>query len=299
MKANHEKLCGAFLPINTPFKADMTVDYDALKENMSFYAKSGIHGYLALGSNAENRCLFEDEKCQILDIILENKAPEQVVMTGCIYDSTIQTVQFMKFAKQAGSDFATLLTPCYFRAQMDDATLLRYFTECAESVDLPVLLYNAPQFTGVAMNVELIERLSRHNNIWGIKNSAPTGVDEMIHLNSNEFCVMAGSASFFYPSMTKGLRGGVVSLANIRPEIGITLWQNGMRGQDEEGMVYHERMKLANKQISGTFGVPGVKAAMDLIGLNGGYPRLPLQKLNEEQYKIIKDALIEAQLLNE
>jgi 4-hydroxy-2-oxoglutarate aldolase len=83
----------------------------------------------------------------------------------------------------------------------------------------------------------------------------------------------------------------------VRPEIGIKLWQNGMRGQDEAGLEYHNRMKEANKKISGEYGVPGVKAAMDLVGLHGGYPRLPLTKLEGQDRENIKQALQEAELL--
>ncbi len=295
---DHERnLSGVFLPLNTPFNQDMSVDYGALKSNMQTYASSGVKGYLALGSNGENRCLRETEKLAVLETIVEQRAPDQIVMTGCIYDSTPLTIEFMRLAKDAGSDYATLLSPSYFRKQMTHPVLVDYFTECADSVDIPVLLYNAPGFTGVTLSPETVSVLSKHPNIAGMKDSAPSGIENFCSLNGPDFCVLAGSAGFFYTSMAHGVRGGVVSLANAFPSVGLTLWKIGLRGQDEDGLAFHNKMKEANKKISGAYGVPGVKAAMDLAGLAGGYPRKPLKRLDGSDREAVREALVEAGLL--
>lgn len=295
---NHtEKLAGVFLPVTTPFDVNMNVDEAALISNMQYYAKSEVNGYLALGSNGENRCLREEEKRRVLEIIIEHKADHQVVMTGCIYDSTVQTIEFMQTAKDLGSDYATLLSPSYFRKQMTHNVLVNYFTECAESVDIPCLLYNAPGFTGVTLSVETVETLSHHPNIVGIKDSASEGIENFCPMASTEFTVMAGSANFFYPSIKMGVKGGIVSLANVVPEVGLTLYRNGLYGQDLYADQYHEKMKHTNRRISGVYGVAGVKAAMDLVGLSGGYPRRPLQRLDGDDRVAVKLALQEAELL--
>lgn len=295
---NHqENLSGVFLPINTPFNADMSVDYDALVYNMQHYARSGVKGYLALGSNGENRCLSEQEKRKVLEVIVAERGPDQIIMTGCIYDSTPLTTEFMIFAKEAGSDYATLLTPSYFREQMTHEVLLNYFTECADLVDIPVLLYNAPRFTGVKIEPRTVFELAKHPNILGIKDSAASGIEQFCPINGPEFCVMAGSASFFYTSMALGVRGGIVSLGNVSPEVGLTLFRNGLRGQDEAGLEYHRKMDEANKRIGGDYGVPGVKAAMDLMGLAGGYPRRPLMRLEGPDRENVRQALMDAGLL--
>lgn len=291
------KLTGVFLPITTPFNRDMSVDYEALIANMSVYAQSEVKGYLALGSNGENRCLRESEKRRILETILSYKAEEQVVMAGCIYDSTELTVEFMHFVKDAGSDFATLLAPSYFRKQMTHTVLVDYFTACADSVDIPVLLYNAPGFTGVTLEYPTVAHLSTHPNIVGIKDSAPSGIENFIPLNGPDFCVMAGSANFMYPTLIRGLCGGIVSLGNIVPQKAFQLWRLGMDGGSTQGQELHDRMESANKRISGTYGVSGVKAAMDIVGLAGGYPRHPLKRLEGVDRETVRQALIEAQLL--
>lgn len=297
MNKHAEVLSGVFLPITTPFDADMNLDEAALISNMQYYAKSEVKGYLALGSNGENRCLREDEKRRVLEIIVEEKAAHQIVMTGCIYDSTVQTVEFMKTARSIGSDYATLLSPSYFRKHMTHDVLVRYFTECADSVGIPCLLYNAPGFTGVTLRVETVAELAKHPNIVGIKDSASEGIENFCPLASKNFTVMAGSANFFYPSIKLGVKGGIVSLANVVPDVGLTLYRNGLYGQDAYADQYHDKMKQTNRRISGVYGVAGVKAAMDLVGLAGGYPRRPLQRLDGEDRAAVKLALEEAELL--
>ncbi len=291
MTTNAEKLSGVFLPVTTPFNRDMSVDAGALRANMEFYAQTEVRGYLALGSNGENRCLRESEKRQVLEIILAARSSQQVVMTGCIYDSTDQTIEFMKYVKDAGSDFATLLTPSYFRKHMTHDVLTSYFTECAEAVDIPVLLYNAPGFTGVTILPETVAILAAHPNIAGMKDSAPSGIENFMQYNSDSFSVLPGSASFFYPAILKGSPGGVMSLANAFPEAGIKLWKLARQGYSIEGEAWHDTMKNLNKNISSKYGVPGVKAAMDLAGLAGGYPRRPLQPLGETERDIIRQCL--------
>ncbi|RJP24433.1 MAG: dihydrodipicolinate synthase family protein [Candidatus Omnitrophota bacterium] len=298
MASVKEKLSGVFLPITTPFNEDMRIDYAALKANMAFYAKTEIRGYLVLGSNGENRCLNEEEKREVLETVLSLRDPNQVVMVGCIYDSTVLTVDFMRFVKSGGADFATLLSPSYFRKFMTHDVLVDYFTECAESVDIPVLLYNAPGFTGVTLLPETVGVLSEHPNIVGMKDSAASGIEHFSKFIDADFSVLAGSIGFLYSSMTHGVKGGVASLGNAFPDAAVQLWKYGMRGQDQTGQALQELLKTANEKISGVYGVPGVKAAMDLAGLGGGYPRKPLKRLEGEGREAVRQALIDAGLIS-
>ena len=120
-------LSGVFAPITTPFTETGKVNYEGLKQNMKRYAASKINGYLALGSNGENKSLNMEEKFKVLEIIVKNKAPNQVVMTGCIAESTVETIYIAKKAQEIGTDFITLLPPNYFKSQMTDPVLATYF----------------------------------------------------------------------------------------------------------------------------------------------------------------------------
>jgi 4-hydroxy-2-oxoglutarate aldolase len=161
-----KNLMGVFAPITTPFDEKGEVAYNKLIDNMKFYAKSGLKGYLALGSNGENKSLTTEEKTKVLDTIIKHKGTNQFVMAGCIFESTKETIEFAKIAEGLGSDFITLLPPSYFKKEMTDGVLFRYFSDVANNVKKPCLVYNAPQFCGgTVLSVSLIKDLAKHPNI--------------------------------------------------------------------------------------------------------------------------------------
>jgi len=299
MKSYKEDLSGVFLPITTPFLKDETVDWDGLKRNMSFYAKSKARGFLALGSNGENKALDEDEKLRILETVLKYKASHQRVIAGCFTETTRQAINFIKKVESIGTDYVALLPPNYFRSQMTDDLLEGYFSECADVSGKPILLYNAPGFSGVTLSPKLLVKLSEHRNIVGIKDSAPYGIERFIEVAPDHFAVLAGSINFLFPALLMGATGGVISLANSFPDLTHELYLLGKENNIDEGKRLHFRLSSLNKKISGTYGVSGVKATMDLVGLVGGLPRRPLLGLKKEEKEKLKEELKGAGLLRE
>ena len=283
---------GVFAPITTPFDEKGEVAYDKLKENMKFYAKSGLKGYLALGSNGENKSLSNNEKERVLETIIKNKGPEQVVMAGCIFESTKETIEFARIAQGLGADFITLLPPSYFKKEMTDPVLLRYFSDVASSVTTPCLVYNAPQFCGgTTLSVSLVKEIAKHPNIVGLKDSSTGNIESFLLAVRDTFNVMPGSANFFVNGLIMGAPGGVISLANVFPEITCKLYNLTVSKKYEEAFKLNEKVIQLNKSVSGSGGVAAVKYAMDLAGLYGGNPRLPLLPLSDDLRKKIEDYL--------
>jgi 4-hydroxy-2-oxoglutarate aldolase len=281
---NDKKLAGVFAPISTPFTVEGKVDYEELEKNMGVYAKSGIKGYLALGSNGENKSLTNDEKLDILKMIIDNKASEQVVMAGCIFESTAETIDMGKKMTHLGADFLTLLPPSYFKKQMTDDVLCKYFSDVADSVDIPCLVYNAPQYAGgVVLSVGLLKRCASHKNIAGVKDSSTGNIESILFALRDKFSVMAGSINNFFQAMTMGGVGGVLSLANSFPGICVELYSMLAEKKFAEAIELNDKALRLNKAISGRGGVASVKYAMDLAGLAGGVPRLPLLPLDDEE----------------
>jgi 4-hydroxy-2-oxoglutarate aldolase len=277
------RLTGVFVPISTPFSAGEEVDYGALRFNVECYAASGVKGYLALGSNGENRSLTEEEKLRVLETILSHKGRGQVVMAGATYDAQRDTERFLDAAAGLGADFGLVLSPGYFRKQMTDEVLFRYFSTVAEKSPVPLLLYNAPGFCGVTLSPALVNRLAGHPNIVGMKESAASGIEQFLAFENDGFHVLAGSANFLFPAMMAGSLGGTVSLANTFPAVALELFRCGQERDSERGVPLQERVTRINKAISGPYGPPGVKAAMNLAGLRGGIPRRPLLPLDAAQ----------------
>jgi len=284
---------GVFAPITTPFDEKGEVAYNKLIDNMKFYAKSGLKGYLALGSNGENKSLTTEEKTKVLDTIIKHKGTNQFVMAGCIFESTKETIEFAKIAEGLGSDFITLLPPSYFKKEMTDGVLLRYFSDVANNVKKPCLVYNAPQFCGgTVLSVSLIKDLAKHPNIIGVKDSSnAANIESYLFAVRDSFNVIPGSANFFMNALFMGANGGVISLANIFPDMTCQLYDLVVAKKYEEAFKLNEKVIQTNKSVSGTGGVAAVKYAMDLAGLHGGNPRLPLLPLGDDVKKKIEDYL--------
>jgi len=292
------RMAGVFVPISTPFAEDESVRFSALGYNMERYAASGVLGYLALGSNGENRSLTEDEKYQVLDCIVRCKGKDQVVMAGATYDAQRDTEHFLKRAADIGADFGLVLSPGYFRKLMTEEVLFRYFSTVADTSPLPIVLYNAPGFCGVTLTPGLVARLAQHPNIVGMKDSATSGIENFLPAQSESFRVLAGSANFLFAAMMGGSVGGTVSLANSFPEVALQLFRYGQARDEHRGLLFQERVTRINQAISGPYGPAGVKAAMNLAGFHGGIPRRPLLPLTKAQVENLRTLFVKEGLIS-
>jgi len=297
VKEMAKALSGIFAPITTPF-VDEEVSIEQLRENMKKYASSSLTGIFALGSNGESKSLTEDEKIKTLQVILEGKGANQLVMAGTGYESTRETIRFSKKVADAGVDFVSVVTPSYFKKRLTDDAMIRYYTDIADAVPIPVLAYNAPGFTGMTLTPKVIGELAGHPNIAGMKDSSTGNMNNyIIAAGGASFCVLAGTISTLFSALPIGATGGVVSLADAFPEPPCDLYHKFVSGDMDGARELHFKLYALNRAVSGSFGVAGVKYAMELGGLNGGAPRLPLLPLKEEDKQAIRDAVEKAGLL--
>ena len=290
-----DKISGIFAPINTPFQ-DEEVAIDHLKENMRKYKETPLNGFLVLGSNGENKSLTEDEQVKILEVVLEEKAGHQLVMAGAGHESTRQTIAASKRAAELGVDFVSLVSPSYFKKSLTDSALISYYTDVAEAVPIPVLAYNAPGFTGITISPKVIETISRHPNIAGMKDSSPGGIAGYLEVCGDDFDVLSGTMSTLFLGLALGASGGVISLANAFPHPCCDLYKKFKSGDVDGARKLHSKLFALNQAVSGKFGVAGVKYAIEVAGYFGGPPRLPLLPLKDDDKKFIKDAIAKAGL---
>ena len=284
-----QKVRGVFAPISTPF-IDDEVAFDRFKENIKKYSQTPLNGYLVLGSNGESKSLTEEEKLKLLEIVLQEKAAHQLVMAGTGYESTRQTIAFSKKAQALGADLVSLVTPSYFKKSLTDDALIGYYTQVAEALSIPVFAYNAPGFTGLTLSAAVIEALSQHPNIGGMKDTSPAGLAGYLEVCGDDFDVLAGSMNTLFIGLSLGASGGVISLANAFPEPCCALYEAFISGDITTARQVHSRLFRLNKAVSGASGVAGVKYAMELAGYHGGNPRLPLLPIKDADKQRIKDA---------
>jgi 4-hydroxy-2-oxoglutarate aldolase len=291
-------LQGIFPPIPTPF-VDGKVACSQLADNIAKWNTTGLKGYVAFGSNGEYVYLSEEEKLEVVKTVVKSAAPGMKVIAGTGCESTWQTIQLTNACARLGAHAALVVTPFYYGARMDDAALFRHFTAVADQADVPILIYNVTKFTHINVGVGLVAKLSRHPNIIGIKdsNGNVSALGEMIATADKDFSVLVGTAGALFGALTLGAVGGVLALANVAPEACVQILNRVKEGQVEAARKLQLRMLPVNTAVTATYGVPGLKAALDMLGYFGGDPRPPLLPASEKEQSEIREILKKAELL--
>lgn len=285
-----DMLKGIFAPIVTPFDSVERIRYDAMRDNILRYNGTGLRGYMPLGSNGEFQGLDDVECVEVLKTVCRYKSADKVVVGGCGRESAHKTVEFIKLIADFGLDLAFVLPPHYFAAQMTADHLLRYYSRVADESPIPIVLYNAPKFaSGLALEPELVARLSAHENIAAVKNSSATPDREYVEAaKRDDFAVLAGNIFRLYPGLEQGVTGGVVSTASYLPEYCCRLFDLYIEGEFSETKRLHSFLTELSAAGIGPMGVPGVKLGMDLRGLAGGHVRNPLMDATPRQRDKVK-----------
>ena len=176
-----------------------------------------------------------------------------------------------------------IVTPHYYRGQMNPATLILHYRTIADASPIPIILYNVPANTNVDMDAATIIELARHENIAGIKDSSGNlaKMGEVIQAVRPDFAFLAGSGSFLFPALSIGAKGGVPALANVAPRECVKLYESFQRGDYETARDLQLSLIKLNGAVSTRWSVPGLKAALDEMDYYGGPPRLPLLPLGD------------------
>ena len=286
-------LSGVFPALTTPFAGDGSVSLADLKHNIQQYNRTGLAGYVVIGSTGESVLLKKTEIEEILATVKEAAAPGKKLIAGTGAESTAETIERTKRAAELGYDAALVKTPYYYKQSYKADVLIAHYRRVADASPIPVLLYSVPQFTGIALEPPEVVALADHPNIIGIKESSGNvqRIAEIIAGVSPGFQVLVGSAATIYPSFAVGARGAILALGSALPEKCVELYELFRRGQHEKARDLQTTVLRASKLIVSECGIAGVKYTMDQRSYRGGVPRLPLLPLQEEQKKRISGFL--------
>ena len=284
---------GIYTPIITPFTGEEKVDYTKMKHNLSKWGETELDGIVVLGSNGEFVYLSEEEKYEVVDFAVKNFNKDKKVIVGVSNESTIHTIEAAKKAADLGADAVLVLPPHYYKGAMKEEILYRYFTDVADESPVPMMLYNMPGNTGINLTSGLIARLSKHPNIAGIKDTGGNIVQiaETVRDTEEDFSVFAGNTGYLMAALCVGARGATLALANILPNDCCRLVRLVKEGKIEEARKEQQRLLRITTLVTGKYGVPGLKAAMDMLGYEGGKPRRPLLEAGKEAKEEIRREL--------
>ena len=253
-----------------------------------------------MGSNGEYVYLSEDEKRTLVEKTVQMTPEHMLVIAGTGCESTKETIELTRDCADLGAHAALVVTPHYYSGRMNEAAMLAYFTAVADQSPIPILLYNVPKFTHVNMTFRLVSQLSSHPNIVGIKDSTGNVIQlgEFANNVGPDFSLLVGTAGALFGGLTIGCVGGVLALANVAPELCVRIYEYVKQGDYEAAKQLQLKMIPVNQAVTATYGVPGLKTAMDMLGYFGGAPRPPLLPSSEKDKSEIREILIKAELLS-
>lgn len=292
-------LAGLFPPIPTPFKENGDVDYGHLQTNLNRWNQEPLNGYVLGGSNGEYVFLTPEERVETVRVVRQVMPPGRLLIAGSAMESTRDTIALTRRLAEAGANVAIVVTPSYYKGRMTAAALENHYRQVADASPIPVMLYNVPANTGVDMPAQVAINLATHPNILGMKESGGdvAKIGFMVQETSDDFQILAGSAGFLLGALAVGAVGGVAALANIAAGPLARMAEAFHRGDMAGARTIQLPLIEANTSVTARFGVPGLKAAMDMLGYYGGPVRSPLLPLPEEDKAALRKVLVKAGML--
>jgi len=222
------------------------------------------------------------------------------LLAGSAMESTRATIDLTRRMAEAGAGAALVVTPSYYKARMNGAALEHHYRQVADASPIPLVLYNVPANTGVDMPAQTVINLAAHPNIIGMKESGGdvTKIGFMVQETPDDFQILAGSAGFLLGALAVGTVGAVSALANIAARPLARMMDAFHRGDLAAARALQLPLIEANTAVTSRFGVPGLKAAMDMLGYYGGPLRSPLLPLSDEDKAALRKVLVKTGLLS-
>lgn len=282
-------LTGSITAVVTPFNADESIDFESLERILNFQLEQGTKGIVVAGTTGEGYALEPEELFELVQFSnkIINKRVPLIAGTGTLV--TKKTIQLSQLAQQAGADALLVINPYYNKPS--DEFLMQHFTQVANSVDLPIILYNVPGRTGFNMSAQLVINLAQScSNIVAIK-EASGNVEQIVDIIQNApagFKVYSGDDSLAYTVISLGGHGCISVCANLIPSAFAQLCDLAYQGDLESAKeLHHQYAELFSANFIDTNPVP-VKTAMAKYGLCQNQFRAPFyswqNQLKKEQY---------------
>lgn len=284
------------LPFPTPFDARGELDAAALRTNIARWSETGVTGYVALGSTGERVHLDEAEALEVIETARACVPDHLVLVAGVGQHSTRASIREARRAADAGADALLVITPHFYRGAMSGDALVAHFEAVADAAPVPVVIYSIPQNTGVTLAPETVGRLSRHENIVGLKESSGDVVAfvEMSRaVGDSDFSMLTGHGSALHAALAAGASGAILAVACAVPRFCVALARAVESGDAGGARLMQRKLIPLARALTTRFGVGGLKAALDALGYAGGAVRAPLRMPDEVGRREIEGLLAE------
>ncbi|MCX8055172.1 MAG: 4-hydroxy-tetrahydrodipicolinate synthase [Ignavibacteria bacterium] len=285
-------LIGTTTAIVTPFKSDLSIDYDRFKRLLDFQLENGVKNICVCGSTGESATMTAKEKLSLIVAAVEHVGKDATIIAGTGSNDTRATIDLTILAKESGADAALLVAPYYNKPSQEG--LFQHYAAIAENVDMPLIIYNVPSRSGVNISAETQIKLAKsYKNIVATKEASGDldQISEIIKYAPGKFTVLAGDDSLAVPTILFGGKGVVSVISNYAPKIFSQMVNLALDGDYQSAMnIHYDLLDLFALNFVETNPIP-VKAALVLMGMIEEYYRLPLIPMRPENKKLLQKAL--------
>lgn len=282
---------GAGIAIITPFNADGSINYDKLGEIIDYQIENGTDAIIICGTTGEASTMTDDEHRDCIRFAVKHTAGRVPVIAGAGSNDTKYAVELSKEAEEAGADALLHVTPYYNKTTQNG--LIAHFTAIADSVNIPLVLYNIPGRTGMNMEVSTVKELARHRNIAAIKEASGniSYAAKLIAECGDMIDIYSGNDDMIVPLMSLGAKGVISVLSHVLPRQTHDMVQLCLDNNFAEATKLQiEYLDLVNSLFIEVNPIP-VKEAMNMLGWSTGSCRLPLCEMTEEHKAVLRAAL--------
>jgi 4-hydroxy-tetrahydrodipicolinate synthase len=287
---------GSMVALVTPFK-DGKVDRTSLEGLVEFHVEHGTSGIVPCGTTGESATLSHEEHEDVIKAVIKAVNKRVPVIAGTGSNSTEEAVRLTRAAEKSGADGALMISPYYNRPTQEG--IYQHYKKVADSVGIPIIIYNIPGRTGSKIEPETLARLSEIKNVAGVK-EATGSVDQaidVIRLCGDRLAVYSGEDSLTFSLMALGGKGVISTVANIVPKEMSQLTEDCLKGNWERGREFQFKlMPLIRAVFLETNPIP-IKTALSLMGKCTGELRLPLTPMSEGALKKMRQAMTDFGLL--
>ena len=297
--ANMLDLKGVIPALPTPFHADGALDLDGVRTLVELSIEDGVHAVIPYGSMAEPWAIKSDERAALLKAAVAQAAGRVPVVAGVNGITPDSAIEEARQAEAAGCDVLMINGPTYARPGQDE--LYDYFIAFIRATDLPVMLYNIPHLTGVGLGVDLIDRLADEPQVVALKDSAGDwGLHvELIRRCADRLNVFTHVSAMGLGAFAEGATGFVYSGTPVLGRRSRQFYDLVCAGDYEAARPLQVQMGRFSSGVHGIGTSPaGLKAAIDLVGRPGGFPRPPIKALSEDQRAEVRAVLVKVGVLS-
>ena len=292
-----QNITGSIVAMVTPFHEDGSINFEALTNLLEWHIEQGTDGILTLGTTGEYSTMSHEEDASVVAHTIKVVNGRVPVIVGSGSNCTATQVEKSIEYQNMGADALLLISPYYNKANAEG--MYRHFAETADKVHVPCLLYNVPGRTGCSIPVSVVERLSKHPNIVGIKEASGDMAYAMkiAHCVGPDFDMYSGNDDITLPILSIGGSGVISVYANVMPKMCHQIVRDYLDGNQAQALANHLKyLRLMNDLFIEVNPIP-VKTAMNMIGLKAGALRLPLCEMSPEHQEVLRASLKEAGLL--